>query len=335
MKSPEPVKATTKTTDAEKPPAKKTGPEATKMTEPEKPASQMAGLEGSTTKMTPSENSRLMEKRRRVESRKEKKRVNRLILGIILGFLQALFTIVIIIFIWYLLDCQKNLIERVKIQQTELDELRRCTLLKVEFKATFSDSQAGGRDCYNNTGLHVTVYNDQTAVFGEVLENTGGGYSPATGYFTAPVPGLYSFQIHVVGYRTSGACLELRKDGQVKDYRPVRAVVTAGGNVDDVGAGSNSAVVQMEAGDKLWAATCQDSRFGAGGGADAAYGRSTTFSGHLVTPTNCATTSSKASSDTSETSKAGRVEGFLRVLSTVLECCGALLCSRVLQPLMG
>jgi len=267
--------------------------------------------------------------------RKEKENRDRLILGIILGFLSALFTILSIIIIRYLLDDQKNLIERVKIQKTELDELRRCTLLKVEFTATFSDSQAGGRDRYNNSGLHVTVFNDQTAVFGEVLENTGGGYSPATGYFTAPVPGLYSFQIHVVGTRTSEACLELRKDGQVKDYRPVRAVATAGGNVNNVEAGSNSAVVQMEAGDKMWAATCQDSRFGAGGGADAAYGRSTTFSGHLVTPTNCATISSKTSSDTSETSEAGREEVFLQVLSKVLECCGALLCSIVLQPLMG
>ena len=68
---------------------------------------------------------------------------------------------------------------------------------------------------YNNT---TVTYNDQIVTYNSTLNNVGSGYSTSTGYFTAPVTGVYLFR---VDYRSDGS-----GGGTVIDIRASTGVFT-------------------------------------------------------------------------------------------------------------
>lgn len=74
---------------------------------------------------------------------------------------------------------------------------------KVAFSAMLKD---GGRFGPFNT--------DITLKFTKVFSNIGKAYNPATGFFTAPVKGVYYFQYTAFGYESGTICIRMYKNGK-------------------------------------------------------------------------------------------------------------------------
>ncbi|XP_008433444.1 complement C1q-like protein 3 [Poecilia reticulata] len=109
-------------------------------------------------------------------------------------------------------------------------------------------------------------------VYKHILSNIGGHYSPVTGYFTAPLRGLYYFSFSSLcwaGDGTSGGSLYRNENKVVSWY---------GYSKTDPISGSNSAILLLQAGDmvniRLW-----DGRKISDNG-----NRYSTFSGFLLSP---------------------------------------------------
>ncbi|XP_075948307.1 uncharacterized protein LOC142950629 [Anarhichas minor] len=107
---------------------------------------------------------------------------------------------------------------------------------RIAFSATFSiDGTIGPVNV-----LYALVYN-------HVLFNTGGHYSPVTGYFTAPMQGAYYFTFtSFVWSGSSGGSL----------YRNGNQIVSWYGTLNHSRSRSNSAILQLQVGDhvnvRLW-----------------------------------------------------------------------------------
>ncbi|MEQ2171086.1 hypothetical protein GOODEAATRI_007080 [Goodea atripinnis] len=109
-------------------------------------------------------------------------------------------------------------------------------------------------------------------VYKHVLSNVGGHYSPVTGYFTAPVRGIYYFSFSSFswgGEGTTGGSLYRNENKVVSWY---------GYSTSHSVSGSNSAILLLQAGDmvnvRLW-----DTRKISDNG-----NRYSTFSGFLLSP---------------------------------------------------
>ncbi|KAK9524928.1 hypothetical protein VZT92_017285 [Zoarces viviparus] len=106
---------------------------------------------------------------------------------------------------------------------------------RIAFSATFSTDVTIGPV----TVLYALVYN-------HVLFNTGGHYSPVTGYFTAPVQGVYYFTF-------TSFCWSGSSGGGL--YRNGNSIVSWYGNLNS-SSRSNSAILQLQVGDhvnvRLW-----------------------------------------------------------------------------------
>ncbi|KAK5848278.1 hypothetical protein PBY51_005906 [Eleginops maclovinus] len=113
---------------------------------------------------------------------------------------------------------------------------------------------------------------DKALIFKRVFSNTGNGYDPNTGIFTAPVNGLYFLSFSTYGYNTHVMGAILMKNGvsQISTYEYPSS--------DGSDSGSNAVVLQLAAGDKVYMELWDNGRV-----FDNMNGH-TTFSGFLLFP---------------------------------------------------
>ncbi|KAI4808132.1 hypothetical protein KUCAC02_000200 [Chaenocephalus aceratus] len=113
---------------------------------------------------------------------------------------------------------------------------------------------------------------DKALIFKRVFSNTGNGYDPNTGIFTAPVNGLYFLSFSTYGYNTHVMGAILMKNGvsQISTYDDP--------STDGSDSSSNAVVLQLDGGDKVYMELWDDGRV-----FDNMNGH-TTFSGFLVFP---------------------------------------------------
>ncbi|XP_054914605.1 complement C1q-like protein 2 [Poeciliopsis prolifica] len=109
-------------------------------------------------------------------------------------------------------------------------------------------------------------------VYKHVLSNIGGHYSPVTGYFTAPVRGIYYFSFSSFcwgGDGTSGGSL-YRNENQVVSWY--------GYSKNHPISGSNSAILLLQVGDMVNVRLWDKSKISDNGN------KYSTFSGFLLSP---------------------------------------------------
>ncbi|XP_041922045.1 complement C1q-like protein 2 [Alosa sapidissima] len=152
---------------------------------------------------------------------------------------------------------------RVNLTGSQVEELRRE---REERRVAFSASLVASEDV--TTGPFNTHTN---LVYRHVLTNIGNAYNPNTGAFTAPVRGVYYFDVFVFGngHASTPTGVSLHKNGEHV------VLAYSAGNVRHVAA-SNGASLLLEVGDvvylKLWHhAWVRDNP-----------NHHTTFSGHLL-----------------------------------------------------
>ncbi|XP_062598741.1 complement C1q-like protein 2 [Saccostrea cucullata] len=85
-------------------------------------------------------------------------------------------------------------------------------------------------------------------VFPKIIFNTGGGYNPTTGMFTAPVDGHYVFFVSVQSYGTSYIKMEIVLNGESK----VKTMAHDTNDKDYYETGVNLVVLRLNQGDKVW-----------------------------------------------------------------------------------
>ncbi|XP_072223261.1 uncharacterized protein [Leuresthes tenuis] len=122
-------------------------------------------------------------------------------------------------------------------QKVALQELQNTNSAR---KVAFSTSLLA--DSEGNTSTQDFIQ----LIYRNVFTNTGNHYSPITGYFTAPVRGVYYFRFTAhIAFCKDGMRMRLVKNGQPMVFigdRPTQST-------DTEDSGSNGVVLQLEAGD--------------------------------------------------------------------------------------
>ncbi|XP_078319032.1 complement C1q tumor necrosis factor-related protein 3-like [Crassostrea virginica] len=95
---------------------------------------------------------------------------------------------------------------------------------------------------------YMTSQNGQTFVFPHIITNVGGGYNRITGVFTAPRDGVYVFFCKITGRdNPSSMYFEFILNGSAKTMNLVY-----GGSAHPYRTSSNSIVLQLTHGDRVW-----------------------------------------------------------------------------------
>ncbi|XP_060601244.1 complement C1q tumor necrosis factor-related protein 5-like [Ruditapes philippinarum] len=86
---------------------------------------------------------------------------------------------------------------------------------------------------------------DEILIFARTFTNEGTGYDTSTGLFTAPVGGLYQFDVHTCAYNGKYSYLGLVMEGDV---------IAADANYGDANHGCNNfgAIVRVRSGEQVW-----------------------------------------------------------------------------------
>ncbi|XP_049332439.1 uncharacterized protein LOC125800118 [Astyanax mexicanus] len=99
----------------------------------------------------------------------------------------------------------KDLKNSLKITENNVEILKKEN---QERKVVFSASLSGGEEAH-----HGPYSTDVTLVYKHVFINIGNAYNPVTGFFTAPVRGVYEFKIYAYGYSGRSVTVSLQKNG--------------------------------------------------------------------------------------------------------------------------
>ncbi|MED6284280.1 hypothetical protein CHARACLAT_017646 [Characodon lateralis] len=154
----------------------------------------------------------------------------------------------------------RGLPERVQKLETDNDVLVKS---RVAFAAALNN------DSTNQWTSVEAGETDKTLEFKKVITNIGNGYDPATGYFTAPIKGLYYIQVTGVVGSNGQLNAGMKKNGENIFAIYHKAGIQA--------SASNGVTMALEQGDRLcvqlWA-----------GQTIADQGRLSTFTGFLVFP---------------------------------------------------
>ncbi|XP_042258138.1 complement C1q-like protein 4 [Thunnus maccoyii] len=149
---------------------------------------------------------------------------------------------------------------RLQDSENQIMDLRNKERTKVIFSAAVDGS--------GHTGPFNT---DTTLIYRRVITNIGGAYSQYTGIFTAPVAGVYYFNIFFHAGREHEAKLLLYKNHQLM-------IMTHDHPSDSDGAdnGGNAVFLQLQQGDMVYVQLAVNTHVWG-------HGQHTTFSGFLVT----------------------------------------------------
>ncbi|XP_059211575.1 complement C1q-like protein 4 [Centropristis striata] len=155
--------------------------------------------------------------------------------------------------------------KRLNATEEEIDKLKQNSD-KGAPQIAFSTSLANFGEIYKGPCT------DKALIYKRVFSNTGNGYDQNTGIFTAPLNGLYFFSFTTYGYNTHfmGAILMKNSKRQISTYDQP--------SVDGSDSSSNSVILQLAAGDKVYMELWDNGRV-----FDNLNGH-TTFSGFLVFP---------------------------------------------------
>ncbi|XP_060597395.1 caprin-2-like [Ruditapes philippinarum] len=86
---------------------------------------------------------------------------------------------------------------------------------------------------------------DEILIFEKTITNEGTGYDTSTGLFTAPVGGLYQFDVHTCPDKGKHVCLGLVLEGKV-------IAAHANDAVDTYGCNTFGTVIIVKSGEKVW-----------------------------------------------------------------------------------
>nr|ABF00124.1 sialic acid binding lectin [Helix pomatia] len=131
-----------------------------------------------------------------------------------------------------------------------------CALKTIAFSAAIDREQ--------------TFDANQVVIYDIVITNHGNAYDNSTGLFTAPVDGMYSFQLNLLTIKEKEGWLELVHNGQLK----VSVYAKQDSTYDS---SSNSVIIKMKEGDRVNVRAHKKS--GLFGRDDELYN---TFSGHFL-----------------------------------------------------
>ncbi|XP_062571327.1 uncharacterized protein LOC134233381 isoform X2 [Saccostrea cucullata] len=140
-----------------------------------------------------------------------------------------------------------------ELKQTQFEQLKlssSVSSLEV-FRLNFTNRQCGlSSKVAFTAGITSSdsSWSGSTLVFPKMIFNTGGGYNPTTGMFTAPLDGHYVFFVNVQSYGTYEIRMEIVLNGESK----VRTIAHDSSGNDYYETGVNLVVLRLNQGDKVW-----------------------------------------------------------------------------------
>lgn len=135
-----------------------------------------------------------------------------------------------------------SLMDRMSTTECRVDSLIKASA-KVAFYTALTNSEGIG------------PYNTQTVLkFSKIFTNVGNAYSPSTGFFTAPVKGMYYFRFTLCGHTSKGSMgVKLFHNGKSTMYNLQGRY---NGQFEYL---SNAVIIELNVGDELHLALPEDS----------------------------------------------------------------------------